>query len=225
VKLAELLEVRPGVTAFTGGGGKTTILRTLGEELAGAGNRVLLCTTTKFFPFPGLPNLTDPAGEALAAALETRRLVCAGTPVPGTGGKLTAPGIPMARLAALADYVLVEADGSAGRPLKAHAPYEPAVPPEAGQTVLVVGASGFGRPIAGAAHRPALYARLAGVPESAPAAVETEAAVLLAEGLPDRVFVNQAETAETRALAAALAAKLPCPAAAGSLLRKEFFSC
>jgi len=227
MKLAELLEVRPGVTAVIGGGGKTTLLRTLGEELAGGGrNRVLLCATTKFFPFPGLPNLMDPTEEALDAALEARLLVCAGTPVPSPGeGKLTAPGVPMAHLAALADYVLVEADGSAGRPLKAHAPHEPVIPPEANQTILVVGASGFGRPIAGAAHRPALYARLAGVSEDAPATVETEAAVLLAEGLPSRVFMNQAETAEAQALAAALAARLPCPAAAGSLLRKEFFPC
>jgi len=227
MKLPELLKVHPGVTAVTGGGGKTALLRTLGEELAGDGNRVLLCTTTKFFCFPGLPNLIDPDEGALAAALESRFLVCAGAPVPGGpgGGKLTAPGIPMARLAALADYVLVEADGSAGRPLKAHASHEPVIPPEANQTVLVVGVSGFGRPIAEVAHRPALYARLAGVSESAPASVETEAAVLLAEGLPSRVFLNQAETAEARSMAFALAGKLSCPVAAGSLLRKEFFSC
>ena len=224
MRLAELLDIRPGVTAVTGGGGKTTLLRTLGEELAAGGARVLLCATTKLFPFDGLPNLINPSEEALAEALESRRLLCAGTPVPGAG-KLTAPATPMARLAALADYVLAEADGSAGRPLKAHAPHEPAIPPEAGQTILVVGASGFGRPITEAAHRPGLYARLAGVPEDAPATPETEAAVLLAEGLHDRVLIGQVETAEDRARASALAARLPCPAAAGSLLRKEFFRC
>ena len=32
--LAELLELRPGVTAVIGGGGKTTLLRTLGGELS-----------------------------------------------------------------------------------------------------------------------------------------------------------------------------------------------
>lgn len=222
--LAELLDIRPGVTAVTGGGGKTTLLRTLGEELAESGARVLLCATTKMFPFQGFPNLMDPTEEALAEALETHRLVCAGTPVPGTG-KLTAPGIPMARLMALADYVLAEADGAMGRPLKAHAPHEPVIPPEANQTILVAGASGFGRPIREAAHRPAFYARLAGVPEDAPASPETEAAVLLAEGLPDRVLVNQAERPEDRTRAAALAALLPCPVLAGSLMRKECFPC
>ncbi len=222
--LAGLLNIRPGVTAVIGGGGKTTLLRTLGEELAAGGARVLLCAATKIFPFDGLPNLISPSEEALAEALAARRLVCAGTPVPGTG-KLTAPALPMACLLALADYVLAEADGSAGRPLKAHAPHEPVIPPEANQTVCVVGASGFGRPISEAAHRPALYARLAGVPEDAPASPETEAAVLLAEGLHTRVFVNQAETAEARAQAAALAALLPCPVLAGSLIRKEFSLC
>ena len=41
-----LLGVRPGMTALIGAGGKTTLLRRLGEELA-EGHRVLLCTTTK----------------------------------------------------------------------------------------------------------------------------------------------------------------------------------
>ena len=218
------LGIRPGVTAVIGGGGKTTLLRTLGTELAADGARVLLCTTTQIFPFDGLPNLTDPTEDSLAQALEARRLVCAGTPVPGTG-KLAAPAIPMARLMVLADYVLAEADGAAGRPLKAHAPHEPVIPPEANQVVCVVGASGFGRPIGEAAHRPALYARLAGVLEDAPAAPETEAAVLLAEGLHDRVFINQIETAENRRRAAALATLLPCPTAGGALQREEFFVC
>ena len=222
--LAELLDIRPGVTAVIGGGGKTTLLRTLGKELAAGGARVLLCATTKMFPFGGLPNLTDPAEEVLEEALATCRLVCAGAPVPGAG-KLTAPGIPMARLAALADYVLAEADGAAGRPLKAHASHEPVSPPEAYQVVCVVGASGFGKPIESAAHRPALYARLAETAQNAPATAETEAAVLLGESLHDRVFVNQIETAEARRRASALAALLACPVAAGALLREEFYSC
>nr|WP_325232661.1 selenium cofactor biosynthesis protein YqeC [uncultured Oscillibacter sp.] len=224
MNLAELLSIRSGITAVIGGGGKTTLLRALGTELAADGARVLLCATTKLFPFADHPNLADPTETALAEALEARRLVCAGTPVPGTG-KLTAPNIPMARLAALADYVLAEADGAAGRPLKAHASHEPVIPPEANQTVLVIGASGFGRPIAEAAHRPALYARLADVPESAPASPETEAAVLLAEDLHTRVFINQVETAEARRQAAALAVRLSCPVLAGSLRRKERYPC
>lgn len=222
--LAELLEVRPGVTAVIGGGGKTSLLRVLGEELARRGHSVLLCATTRIFPFPGLENLVSPAEEALGAALAERRLVCAGAPVPGTG-KLAAPEIPMEWLAELADYVLAEADGSAGRPMKAHASHEPVIPSLANQTVLVAGASGFGRSIAEAAHRPALYALLAGLPETAAVTPEAEAAVLRAEGLHNRVYVNQAETAEALAEAAVLAGLLDCPVLAGSLRKGEYRQC
>ena len=131
----------------------------------------------------------------------------------------------MAALAEMFDYVLVEADGAAHRPLKAHAPHEPVVPPEANQTICVVGASGFGQPISEAAHRPERYALLAGVPETAEAAPETEAAVLRAEGLHDKIYVNQVETLWELASARTLAALLDCPVLAGSLQRKEYFPC
>lgn len=225
MRLWELLEIRPGVTAVTGGGGKTTLLRTLGEELAETGSRVLLCATTKIFPFEGLPNLTDPAETALAEALEARRLVCAGAPVPGTG-KLTAPGIPMRKLAVLADYVLAEADGAAGRPLKAHAPHEPAVPPEANQTVHVIGASGFGRPVREAVHRPERFCALTGLEIEAPVTPEALAEVLRMEASaawsPIRVFVNQAEDGAALAAAGRLAALLPWPVYAGALQRRSW---
>ena len=131
----------------------------------------------------------------------------------------------MAQLAEWFDYVLVEADGAAHRPLKAHAPHEPVIPPEANQTICVVGASGFGQPIAQAVHRPERYAPLAGVPETAEATPETEAAVLRAEALHTRIYVNQVETLWELADAKALAALLECPVLAGSLQRGEYFPC
>ena len=208
--LEQLLDIRPGVTAVIGGGGKTTLLRTLGGELS-ARHTVLLCTTTHILPFPDLP-CARTAGE-----LETLRrqctLLCAGTEEPATG-KLTAPALPMAELADRFDYVLVEADGAARLPLKAHTPHEPVIPPEANQVICVVGASGLGRPIRETAHRPERYAALAGETVATP---EAAAAVLRAEGLHHRVFINQADTPERLALARRLASLLPCPAVVGSL--------
>lgn len=220
--LSDLLAIRPGITAVIGGGGKTTLLRTLGGELAGQGRRVLLCTTTKILPFPDLPCARTAA--ELEGLRREHALLCAGTPVPDTE-KLTAPEVPMEDLARSFDYVLVEADGAARRPLKAHAPHEPVIPPEANQVICVVGASGFGQPIPQAAHRPERYAALAGVHETAEATPRTEAAVLWAENLHTRIYVNQAETPETRAAAEALAALLACPVLAGSLQRGEYFLC
>ncbi len=216
----DLLGIRPGVTAIIGGGGKTTLLRILGEALAREG-RVLLCTSAKMRPFPDLP-LARTAEEL--AALEDLRVVCAGRDVPGTG-KLTAPELPLAVLSERFDYVLVEADGSAGRPLKAHASHEPPIPPEAAWTICVVGASGFQRPIREAAHRPERYAALAGVQETALATPETEAAVLRTEALQDIVYVNQVETPRAVEAAWALAARLDCPTVAGSLWKGAFFPC
>ena len=127
----------------------------------------------------------------------------------------------MARLAALVDYVLVEADGSAGLPLKAHAPHEPVIPAESGRVLLVLGASGFGRPIREAAHRPERYAQLAGRDPETIVTPEIAAQVSRAEGLGDLVLVNQVETPEAWENARKLAENLPLPVYAGSLRRGE----
>ena len=224
MELDQALNIHRGVTAVIGGGGKTTFLRVLGERLACRGYRVLLCTTTRFFPFPGLANLSSPTHDSLRQALKRHSLVVAGTPVPDTG-KLTALDLPMDLLATMANYVLVEADGSAGRPMKAHAPHEPVIPPEANQTVLIVGASGFGQPIVQAAHRPELYASLAGVTPEELVTPALSAAVLKAEGLHQRIFINQAETSWDLAQARQLGKLLTCPVWAGALQKGEWISC
>ena len=88
-----------------------------------------------------------------------------------------------------------------------------------------MGAAGFWLPIAEAAHRPELYARLAGVQPWTPATPETVAAVLKAERLYQTLYINQVETAETRAAALALAAQLEGPVLAGSLQKEAYFTC
>lgn len=216
--LAEQLEIGGGITAVIGGGGKTTFLRTLGAELAAAGKRVILTTTTKIYPFPDIPVVTG-GTAAVSEALREHSLLCVGMPT--AREKLAHPAVSMETLAALADYVLVEADGSAGCPMKAHAPHEPVIPPGAERTVFLLGASGFYRPIREAAHRPERYALLAACREEDAVTPERAAAVLLAEGLGDCVLINQAETAERLQAAADLAQRLSVPVYAGSLQRGE----
>lgn len=215
----DLLSTGRGVTALIGGGGKTTAMYTLARELSPRGT-VLCCTTTRILPPDHLPVLLSPGEEAVSAALADHGCACLGTPA--ENGKLSAPELPMARLAALADYVLVEADGSRGLPLKAHLPHEPVIPDCAAQTVLLAGASGFGRPIREAVHRPERYCALSGASPGDTATPRNLAAVLAAERLGDRVFVNQADTAEALALAGELAALLPWPVCAGSLQRGKW---
>lgn len=216
MELSRRLAISPGVTAVIGSGGKTTLLRVLGGLLA-ADHAVLLCTTTKMCAYPDLP-WAKTAAE-LERLVSGRCLLCAGVPVPDTN-KLTAPDVPFSALTEQFDYILVEADGAHRRPMKAHAPWEPVVPPEAKQTICVVGASGLGRPIREAAHRPERFAALAGVSEDVDITPEIAAAVLNAEGLATRYFINQAE-GRRLAPAQRLAELLHAPAVEGSIWKGE----
>ena len=187
----ELLNIRPGVTAVIGSGGKTSLLRRLAAETPGT---VLLCTTTHIRPFAEYPLLTDAAAESIVQTLASERVLCVGTPCENS--KLTAPRLSMETLAALADYVLVEADGSRQLPLKAHAAHEPVIPACAERVICVAGASGFDRPIRACVHRPECFCALTGAAETDAAAPLLAARAILAEDLCDTVFLNQVDDAE-----------------------------
>lgn len=209
-KLCELLELRPGVTALIGGGGKTTLMLHLARELREMGT-VAVTTTTKIWPPMDIPIAQD--ADTARELLSREGLVCLGSPA--QQGKLSAPDFE--GWEQLADYTLVEADGSAGKPFKGHEKWEPVLPPQRNNTILVLGADGFGRPISVAAHRPGLYARLAAVPENRPVTPAIAARVALREGFHDRVYLNQVDRDDEWPLAEELARLLGCPVTAGSL--------
>jgi probable selenium-dependent hydroxylase accessory protein YqeC len=62
----------------------------------------------------------------------------------------------------LSQIYTIEADGSRGHPLKAHAAHEPLIPKQAERILYVVGADGIGKKVIEAAHRPELYAKKTG---------------------------------------------------------------
>lgn len=219
MELARLLDIRPGITALIGSGGKTTLMYTLARELARQG-RVIVTTSTKIYRPNILFTLISPGKADILSAFAHRKVLCVGAP--GPEGKLTAPELSFGELAALADYVLVEADGSKGRPLKAHASHEPVIPQEANQSILVLGADGFGKPVSEVCHRPELFAKIANLREKDLVTPESLAKVLNFEGLSNRVFINQVETEEALALAKNLGAWLACPVVAGSLRKGEY---
>ena len=221
MELAKALDVRKGVTAIIGAGGKTTLLLALARELAQAA-RVIVTTTTHIYPPDGFPCLLRPGEAEIAAALEKHPCVCVGKPA--KEGKITAADVPVRTLAELADYVLVEADGAHGRPAKAHADYEPVVPPEANQTILVFGLSALGQPIRACVHRPAIFAARCGVPEDDLLTPELAATFINDETPHTRVLLNQADTAERLALGRGMAAMLRGPVCLGAL-QKEWITC
>lgn len=220
MNISALLEVEKGVTALIGGGGKTTLMYTLAEELRRRGT-VLVTTSTHIQRPEQYPTLLTADAAAVAAALATHGVVCVAGET--AEGKLCAPALSFELLAALADFVLVEADGSKRLPQKAHAPHEPVIPPNACRTVYVVGTDGFGHPIRQVCHRPERYAALCGAAEDDIVTPALEAAVLHAEGYDTGwVYINKVETPSDWANAEALAALLPGKAVAGSLWERRY---
>ena len=236
--LASALKIEPGITAIIGSGGKSTLLKTLGLELMRAGGRVLLCTTTHMFPVAGVPwngssRRLDaapwkpgaahvPGCTCEACAGLVRGSICqAGVLDPETS-KLSAPAEPLNELVQRLDYVLAEADGSKRLPLKAHAAWEPVIPAATANVVWVVGASGLGKPINEAVHRPELFCERCGCEPTDAATPERVAQVLNAEmqalGLSTaRVMLNQADTLADPTMADRFEAALGRPLIATSL--------
>lgn len=198
--LSRALGILPGLTALIGSGGKTSLMLRLAAELAKKGS-VIVATSTHIYPPEGLPLVTGGADQ-LADALNHHPVVCAGSFA--GNGKLAASAVPFSTLVSLADYVLVEADGARGLPLKAHAAHEPAIPGGA-RVIAVVGASGFGRPIAQAAHRPEWYAKALAVGIEEIVTPERAAQVVRERFPCGTVVVNQADDKQTLALTARFA--------------------
>ena len=221
MQIAPLLHVGRGVTAIIGGGGKTTLMETLAGELSKKG-KVIITTTTRIRRPKQYETLLDATEAAVSAALERSGIVCVASQA--ESGKLCAPRLSMGTLVQLADFVLVEADGAKRLPLKAHAPHEPVIPPEANQTILVVGASGFGRPMRESVHRAPIAAQALGVSEETVVTPELWAKFLNLEALHTRVLVNQAENEPERQTARALAAGLSCPVCMAAL-QKGWIEC
>ncbi len=185
--LAEALGLKePGVVAVAGSGGKTTLLLALARELAAAGQKVALTTTTHIYPPPaGLNGEPWMLGRLLPHSHELELRLRPGRPLVVAGGYTPAgklSGLTPEQVEALARpglWVLVEADGAARRPLKAWAEWEPAVPPSASWLVVVAGAAGLGRPLDPAwVHRHQRFARASGLALGAPVTPRALARVL-----------------------------------------------
>ncbi len=216
MELWQLLGVMPGLTAVIGSGGKTTLLRVLARQLSARGT-VLLATTTHILRPDWCPFAATET--ELRQGFQRSPIVCAGSYTPE--GKLTAPDFPGWQRAA--DFVLVEADGSKRLPAKAHAPWEPVLPPERRRTVCVFGASALGRPIQAAAHRPERYAPLAEASPDALITPELAARVLAREGGFDVLFINQSDVlVHPAAQLLPFADALPCPVVYGALDRGQW---
>lgn len=240
---SEIRRFSRGIVALVGGGGKTTLLHALGKALAAEGARVLCTTSTKMaLPGPEVGMEVALADDPAALRMPREGLLLAARP--GPGGKVH--GYSPEELDRLdergfADWIVIEADGAARRPLKAPEPYEPVVPSRTRVTVAIVGLAALGQPFSPEhVFRFDRVAALTGLKEGDP--VTPEAAAVLAthanglfqytpEGAARLLFCNQADlpgaAARGEAVAAVLAERHP-----GALdgiylgaLRKEGLRC
>lgn len=201
MRFCEALGIDRGITAVIGGGGKTSLILRLAQELSS----VIVTTSTHIYPPETIPVVER------VEIFDGR--ICVGTPCPN--GKLTVPQQSFSELAELCEYLLVEADGSKHLPLKAHLAHEPVIPENA-RVICVVGASGLNRPIQSVVHRWERFWELTGEEIATPQAVAT---ALQKENSAHCYLINQAET--NFKAAQELAERLPAPTVLASLQKGE----
>lgn len=219
------------IWSVIGGGGKTTLLRSLADELVAEGKTVILATTTHFLPFSGIDTVVSADEFEVARQLKAQRVICVGTPAheARNAGKLAPSRIAPHDLASLADFVLVEADGSRHMPVKAHSNREPVIPDGSNLTITVIGASAFGKPVAQTVHRAEIFCENSGCEQNDVVTPELLARHLAAETRrgaidPNLIIVNQVEDPEMVEAAHALYDELASmgmkvPMLAGSIRR------
>ena len=161
--------------AVVGGGGKSTLCFALAQALMEGGAKVISSTTTKvrqaearayphlLVPAPHGPDLEaakralDESGNVFMGQAFVEHAKIDGVPAAMADDFFTLPYV---------DHVIVEADGAAGRPLKAPASYEPVIPESVTVVIAVMGLSALGKTMGPKlVFRPELFKALTGLKE------------------------------------------------------------
>ena len=148
--------------SLVGAGGKSTLYNRLVKELALKNKRIILTTTTKMFswqlvPFIKKGRLIEGHNEEIIResiekyfSLERKggRLAVIGEKMEDKGEEKVS-GPPPEWLDKwwgedLVDFILIEADGASGRPIKAPAPHEPVIPPSTTDLIGVISIDALG---------------------------------------------------------------------------------
>lgn len=203
-----------GIVAFVGAGGKTTLMLKMAAELSLIDKDILITTTTKIMsPGKELAShliVADSPGALLHKAdsiLKQSNCVVAASRQCSDTGKLVGfgPGfIDDAWKSGRFRWILVEADGSARKPIKAPAAHEPVIPKETRYLFGLIGLSALGKPLSDAhVHRLEHFKRITGLGEGERIDVSALAALIqhpngLFKDCPPHAktfaFLNQADS-------------------------------
>jgi probable selenium-dependent hydroxylase accessory protein YqeC len=172
--LKESLDLRPReVISLVGGGGKTTIMFALAQELAGEGKKVITTTTTRILKptmaqspcvvvevdeirlISGLREALSRTNHVTLARLSLEDDKLMGL-LPETVDKIAS--------LTLADYIINEADGATRQPIKAPNATEPVIPVSTSMVIAVVGMDALNQPLSSEiAFRPELISEVTGL--------------------------------------------------------------
>jgi probable selenium-dependent hydroxylase accessory protein YqeC len=181
--------------SLVGAGGKTTLMFRLAKELASKGKKVITTTTTKIME-PSQeesPSLFVDSEDEKIKAFVGRHLAQSHHITIATErlGSKKLRGVSPELITALwhagqMDYLIVEADGAAGRPVKAPREGEPVIPQETTLVVALLGVDGMDLEL-GEEHvfRPEQVSRLTGLP---PGSSVTDEAMAVLLTHPEGIF-------------------------------------
>lgn len=168
MKLSELLSIsdKKSIISIVGGGGKTSTLFTLAGELKE--KRVLLTTTTKILK-PEISEFYDiiieDDSDRLLLKVKTgdlkNHIVCgvASKKYPEKIVAITPSFIEKVKEAF--DVIIIESDGSAGRPIKAPSEHEPVISPETDLCIGLIGLDCLGNVGSDTyVHRPEYFSKI-----------------------------------------------------------------
>lgn len=223
--ISEALDLKErAFISLVGAGGKSTLFRKLAEELALKDKRIIFTTTTKMFawqlePFIKKSKLIEGQEEEVIQncikkyfSVEDQKgqVVVIQKRIEEKGEEKLS-GLPPNWLdkwweKKLADCFLIEADGAAGRPVKAPASHEPVIPLSTTNLVGVIGIDALGLSLQEEnVFRSQIFSRLTGLNLGEKIGIEALSLLIchpegLFKGAPQGcrryLFINKAENAE-----------------------------
>lgn len=190
LSLCDALELGPKETiCLVGGGGKTTAMYRLSGELADQGNKVIVTTTTKIWPPENwqrksliLSEDCQSIFQTLERAWDTGYEVCLGRFIENSGKivGLERECVDLISCQGRANFILCEADGSKGKPIKAPADHEPVIPSECTLVLGMVGWDALHKPLRDEfVHRAELFSELTSFPLNKNLTLTAIASILL----------------------------------------------
>lgn len=159
------------VVSLVGAGGKTSFMYALARELSSLQRKVIITTTTHLKKPIGkncelmiLENCPERAAHKINQKFNISNVALwAHKELPqGKISGILPENLEIIANKGIADYILVEADGSKGLPIKAPAPHEPVIPKKTTMLVGVIGIDALGRTIDNeTVHRPEILSSIA----------------------------------------------------------------